>query len=224
VFASTGLKRPAGLAFDNGGNLYVSEHSTGNNAIERFTPAGVGSLFASSGLDFPNGLAFDSAGNLFVANRAPTHLFGTIEKFTPGGTGSLFDGAAYAPTGLAFDTAGNLYAASGSLDNMIEEYTANGRSVFADALDGLDHHTGLAFDSVGNLYVSNWLYTIQRITPDGVGSLFADGLNNSLGLIAFTDDNGAPLLQPGGKLIPEPASGILMALGALFLGARRPRA
>ena len=46
-----------GLAFDAAGDLYAALQTT--NAIEKFTPAGVGSFFANTGLS-PEYLAFSS--------------------------------------------------------------------------------------------------------------------------------------------------------------------
>src|SRR6478609_8339832 len=57
-----GLNYPAGLAFDQAGNLFVAD----GGAIDKFTPAGVRTTFAS--VLSPMGLTFDSAGNLFVAD------------------------------------------------------------------------------------------------------------------------------------------------------------
>ena len=54
--ANTALSSPTGLAFDSAGNLFVANH--GNNTIEMFTSAGVGSLFANSGLSGPQYIAF----------------------------------------------------------------------------------------------------------------------------------------------------------------------
>ena len=73
-----GLNYPAGLAFDQAGNLFVADGS----AIDKFTPAGVRTTFAS-GLS-PRGLTFDSAGNLFGTE----YFNGRIFKFTPGGSQS----------------------------------------------------------------------------------------------------------------------------------------
>src|ERR1700743_2626448 len=42
--ATAGLNIPTSLAFDRKGNLYVS--TFGTNSIEKFTPAGVGSVYA----------------------------------------------------------------------------------------------------------------------------------------------------------------------------------
>ena len=65
TFAS-GLGMPAGLAFDNKGDLFVANSGTGNmyGNIYEYTPSGVKSTIAS-GL-VPTGLAFNSAGDLFV--------------------------------------------------------------------------------------------------------------------------------------------------------------
>ena len=158
--------------------IYVS--NAGNNTIEQFTEAGVGSVFASTGLSNPQGLAFDSAGNLYVANAGNN----TIVKFTPGGVGSVF--ASTSPNGpysLAFDGAGNLYAVipgSAPHTGTIEKFTPGGiSSVFASGLfiSNAFPSGGLAFDSAGRLYVATGgAFTDQlilRFTPAGVSSVFA---------------------------------------------------
>ena len=101
TFAS-GLNGPNYLAFDSAGNLFATMDLTELFAVEKFTPAGVGSIFATAGLDGPDGLAFDSAGNLFVANQHS----GQIVKFTPGGVGSVFDSGLNTPVAVAFDSTG----------------------------------------------------------------------------------------------------------------------
>ena len=156
--------------------IYVS--NAGNNTIEQFTEAGVGSVFASTGLNNPQGLAFDSAGNLYVANAGNN----TIMKFTPGGVGSVFASTGLdAPQGLAFDSAGNLYALNPGLGT-IEKFTPGGAgSVFASGFGPNTGRNGLAFDIAGNLYVATAgsgffpsPVRILRFTPGGVGSVFAE--------------------------------------------------
>ena len=155
--------------------IYVS--NAGNNTIEQFTEAGVGSIFASTGLNNPQGLAFDSAGNLYVANVGDN----TIVKFTPGGVGSVF--ASTGPNGpysLAFDSAGNLYAVIPGSElhtGTLEKFTPGGiGSVFATGLLITFPSGGLAFDSAGDLYLAaGGFFTEQRIlrfTPAGVSSVF----------------------------------------------------
>src|SRR6266567_1268371 len=81
---------PAGLAFDQFGNLFVSTEliaggSAGTDAILKFAPDGIiQPTFATGLTNIPRGLAFDSSGNLFVAElgyNAP----GDILEFPPVG-------------------------------------------------------------------------------------------------------------------------------------------
>jgi len=150
--------------------LYVA--SLYNQSILKFdtaTGANLG-VFANTGLSEPEGIAFDSSGNLYAANFYTS----SIEKFTPKGIGSIFAyTGSYQPIGLAFDNQGNLYVADGgnNTSNNIVKFTPSGASsVFAADPDGPE---GLAFDSAGNLFVANWRSdTIEKFTPDGVGSIF----------------------------------------------------
>src|SRR5437763_9608543 len=151
TFAS-GLNDPAGLAFDQAGNLFVAV--AGSGAIYKFAPAGVRTIFAS-GLLLPDrvGLAFDSAGNLFVAADV------TIYKFTPTGARTTFATVQNGANGLAFDPAGNLFVAAGVFEllnpntGLVYKFTPTGvRTTFAS---GLNYPFALAFDSRANLFVEN---------------------------------------------------------------------
>jgi hypothetical protein len=181
AFASSGLDRPAGLAFDGAGDLYVGNN---DSTIEEFTLGGGGSVFSngSNGSNIPTGLAFDGSGNLYSANWGN----GTIEKYTSSGIGSVFASTGLSePNGIAFDIAGNLYAAN-TLNNTIEKFTSAGvGSVFATSASGLDQPIGLAINSAGDLFVANYIgNNIEEFTPGGVESVFATGLNGPEG-IAF---------------------------------------
>ena len=111
-----------------GTNLYVAD--TGNNLIQKITPAGVVSTFAGSGtagdddgtgtaaqFDYPRGVAVDSSGNLYVADHNNNRIRGitserkvtTIAGSTRGykdatGTAARFDGL----SGVAVDSSGDL--------------------------------------------------------------------------------------------------------------------
>ena len=133
-----GLNQPVGLAFDTAGNLYVSNASggpTGTGSIEKFTPAGGGSVFADTGIQVPFGLAFDSAGNLYVSNN----LSSTVEKFSPTGEdlGVFASTGLDSPLGMMFDPAGNLYVANRG-NSTIEKFSPTGEDlgVFANTGGG----------------------------------------------------------------------------------------
>jgi sugar lactone lactonase YvrE len=207
VFAS-GLSGPLALAFDATGNLYVTNGNrvNGQYTIDKFTPAGVGSIFASTGLNVPVGLAFDTAGNLFVVN----HGNDTVEKFTPAGVGSVFASTGLSDAvALAFNTAGNLYVTSPGNGEIVRFTPSGVGSVFASM--GLSYPNSLAFDAAGNLYVGDSdKNRILRFTPDGVGSVFANA-DTPAGL-AFN-----PIVF-GPSPIPEPSSLVLGFLALVSLG------
>src|SRR5665213_2931241 len=131
TFAS-GLGDPRGLAFDNAGNLYVSD--TLSNDIVKITPTAVETTFAT-GLNSPIGLAFDITGNLYVSNwDTANNNANSIIKITPAGTEGVFATGLDGPEVLAFDSAGNLYAAN-YFNNTVSEISPTGTvSTFATGL------------------------------------------------------------------------------------------
>ena len=99
--AFTSTQVPAGLAFDSGGNLFVSTlNNRPNDAILVFTPTGMESTFAT-GLNNPHGMAFDAAGNLFVAETIRDGG-GDILEFTMGGLRIVFASGLNRPEYLTF--------------------------------------------------------------------------------------------------------------------------
>jgi hypothetical protein len=166
------------LALDSSGNLYVGVQpvSGATPFIEKYTPAGVGSLFATllPGLFEPSGLAFDGAGNLYV-----TLFVNGVEKITPGGAVSLLvpstDGVSN-PFGLATSPLnGNLFTGS---ENGTVSLAALQQITLAGVVSSFFNLTArpseLAFDTLGNLYAPSATNSsqIDKITPGGVLSLF----------------------------------------------------
>jgi len=198
TFAS--VTDPFGLAFNSGGNLFVSaEPITG--VIYAFTPNGTRSTFAT-GLSHPEGLAFNSSGNLFEASS------GNIYEFTPNGTQSTFATGLQNPAGLVFDSSGNLFAADYGSGN-IYEFTSNGtRSTFAT---GLQNPAGLAFNSSGGLFEADYgSGNIYEFTPNGTRSTFATGLNSPLYgpmWLAFDSSDDLFLASSSGEIYEFTPSG-----------------
>jgi hypothetical protein len=94
--------------------------------------------------------------------------------------------------GLAFDSGGNLYAAN-FFDAKITKFTPAGvGSLF---FSGVQFPYGLAIDSVDNIYLAYGTFQILKITPGGVGTVYAD--NASAGVHAPTYLAFAPIvIQP----------------------------
>jgi len=183
------LSRPRGVAFGNGGTLFVANttfdnvNGTFQGSIVKISQDGSQNLFATIGGNvFLEGLAFDDAGNLFLVaidNNSPVSA-STIYKITPRGVLSTFGSLPGQGLGLAFDKLGNLLAADFS-DQTIYKFTPDGtRTVFAgpSAFQTDGGPVGLAFDALGNLFASEGHDPTVRILKftNGVESEFATGV------------------------------------------------
>lgn len=159
------IGRCNGLAFDSGGNLYISDQA--NNNIRKVTLAGVVSTIAwgyggdggaatSAILQTPAGMALDSSGTLYFAEQE-NHR---VRRITAAGVISTFAG-----TG----TGGNSGDGGQATSAMLAEPST------------------VALDLSGNLLITDQsAHVIRRVTPAGVISTIA-GTGNSPG---FSGDGG----------------------------------
>ena len=172
------LYKPAGLAMDSSGNLYIADN--GNSRIRKvigagLTNAGVISTIAGSATS-------GSLGNGGTATQA--HL--------------------YLPRGLAIDASTALYIAD-SGNNMIRKVVGGTITLVAGSLSGspgfagdggqatsalLDEPTSVAVDTCGNLYIADSRNSrIRMVTPNGIINTIA-GRN---GLAGYSGDGGPAL-------------------------------
>jgi len=171
---------PNSLAFDNRGNLYVTDSATGT--IWRIPKKGAAApwlqheLLEGLGLvpGWPpigaNGIVYRQ-GTLYVANTEK----GLILRVSIGVDGSpgepeiLADGpAVYGPDGLALDVFGNIYAALVFQDKLVRIDPADGNvTELATIDDGLDEPASLAFSTQKGHRQSVFVTNFSVIPDDG---------------------------------------------------------
>ncbi len=149
------VTNPFGLAFDQSGNLYISEGDSrvrkvdaatglistvaGNGTFE-FT--GDGGPATQAGVGGPLGLAFDAAGNLYIADNGP--FVDRIRKVD-------------AATQIITSVVG-----SGPKDARLP------RGDGGPATEASIYFCwGIAFDSADNLYLTDWKNRIRKVDPAG---------------------------------------------------------
>ena len=140
---SASLNRPAGVAVDSAGNLYIADMdnhrirmvsggivtTVAGNGLGQFS--GDGGPATSASLNYPQSVAVDSAGNLYIADQfnrrirkvsggTITTVAGDGEAGSSGDGGPATSASIDQPVGVAVDSAGNIYIADES-SNRIRE-------------------------------------------------------------------------------------------------------
>ena len=201
--ATQELLVPTGLAFDQSGNLYISDINL-NRVVKVDTTmtattvagnetagfAGDGGLALNAELDFPNGLALNSSGALYIAdqyNRRVREVFQFVIN-TVAGTGDRDGGPPLSaflasPDGIAVSGSNMLAVADGG--NMeVREFTVGGTIHSVGQLGGTPG--GVTFDVAGDIFATDYEPYVLKITTSGVTSIVAGN-----GTTGFTGDGGA---------------------------------
>ena len=184
----------SGLAFDNAGNLFISD--TNNHKVRKVSPTGIITTVAGNGaqgfsgdnglavnamLNYPTGIAVDAAGNLYIADNSNSrvrkvNVSGTITTVAGNGNvvfagdgGQATSAAVPTPTGVTGDTAGNLYIGS---DRRIRKVNTAG---VISTLAG----TGAAGNSGdGGLAINAQMKAPYGMVVDGAGNLYFADVSN----------------------------------------------
>jgi uncharacterized protein (TIGR03437 family) len=194
---SAALSRPAGIAIDSSGNLYIADNA--NHVVRKVSSSGTITTFAGNNqagysgdggqanvaqLQHPNGLAIDSSGNLYIADtdnkviRKIVLSSGIIS--TAVGTGGT-SGVLNHPVAVAVDAAGNLYVADNGNERVVKVSGANitvlagnGTAGFSgdngpSAAAQVNNPSGVTLDSIGNVYIADRNNgRIRKINTSGI--------------------------------------------------------
>lgn len=175
-YSGGGLLDPFDVAIDSGGNVWVTNQSTGaggSNSISKFSPTGSpispSTGYTDSQLSDPWGIAIDKNGNVWIADSEIVTGSScgngcTISEYSSSGSnmsGSPYTGGGlFNPITIAVDTSNNIWIASG--DGAISKFNSSGT-----AISGTNGYSGggltvnnagsgaLAIDASGNVWSAN---------------------------------------------------------------------
>ncbi len=176
VLAGGPLAKPAGIAFDSAGFMYVTDRD--NSAVRKYnrtTGAFISDFVPSGGggLNLPYGLVFDNSGDLLVTSSGNNRIMkyngatgASMGDFVTAGDGGLFG-----PRDLVFVPSIGAYVVSSYDGNELLQYDGSTGAfvkTFSDLVT-IGHPWGLALGSNGNVFVSRSGGTprILEYVPEG---------------------------------------------------------
>lgn len=155
------LYKPAGIALDSAGNLYIADQ--GNHRIRKVTPDGAISTIAGTGqagyngdniaatnalLSSPCDVKVDSKGNIYIADTGNNR----IRRVSPGGTITTVAG---------------------------DGQPGRGPDGVLATASSLNFPGGIAIDAGGNLYIVDWQnYLIRKVSFSSQPTISAGGVVN----------------------------------------------
>jgi uncharacterized protein (TIGR03437 family) len=208
--AAARLSRPAGLAIDASGNLFIADYTNKrvrvvtNGTITTFAGNGGFSFSGDNGkstaaaLQRPQGVAADSQGNLYIAdtlngrirkisNTIITTVAGTGATSFTGDGGPATSADLFSPTSVAVDAVGNLYIA--------DTGNARVRRVSGGTITTIAGNGNMDSSGDGGS-ATNASVVPSAIAVDTSGNLFiADAMNNNVRRVS----NGVITLIAGGN-------------------------
>lgn len=190
------LNKPAGIAFDSAGNLYIAD--SGNFRIRKVTLATLDiSTIAGSGTQ-----GFSNEGGAALS----AHLDGT-RQIAVASNGDIY--LADSNNNQIRKVSGGIISTVAGSPTALFGYTGDG-GLATNAL--LDHPTGVAVDSAGDVYIcDNFNNVIRMVTPDGIIHTIAG--TGSLSPPLYSGDGGPALSAQ----FDEPTSITIDASGKLYI-------
>ncbi len=169
------VMNPTGIAFDNQGQLFVTNRSDGE--VSKISNGSDVTSFAND-LGIATGIAFDDDGVMYIGDRS-----GTIYRVEEYGKAEVFASLepSVAAYHIAFGNDGRLYVTAPGLASFDAVYAIDKAGYDEVFYRGLGRPQGIAFDREGNLYVAGCLQGrrgLIKISPDGENAeMFVAGMS-----------------------------------------------
>jgi serine/threonine protein kinase, bacterial len=236
VLPFTGIDRPAGIAADNVGNVYVA--SVYNNTIWKLAAgSNTPTALPFQDLHLPEGVATDSAGNVYAVDDA--HQVLKLAAGSPSATVVFHD--LKGPQEVAADSSGTVYVTDFNIPGGNAPVTSQVLKLPAGSilpaqlpftgLGNAPYTEGLAVDSSGTLYVADGQH--ERVLKLSLGDstptvLPFNGIHptrvavDSAGTLYLADTNSAQVFAlPAGATAPTrlPFTGLTSVAGVAVDGA-----
>jgi hypothetical protein len=222
-----------GVSADRLGNVYTAG-SVGSGAyLSKYDAAGTVSwtkTFNARGFVDATGVSADGLGNVYVAGYSDGSLGAFDGSNEPGAGGQeafikKYDAAGNILWSHQFGSNRNDYCFGVSADGIGGVYiTGRTQGNLAGPLGGTDDAFVAKFDDVGHLV---WTKQLTTSAYEGSLGVSADGLGNVYSVGGTDGSLGAPNVRFGDAFVakisdvPEPATGVHLALAAVLLPFRR---
>lgn len=187
---ATGVTGAKDLAWDAGGNLFVSGQSGGVGVVYQVGPGGAPVTTFATGFTDPWGLAFGPSGDLYVADRGSIAVAnsGRIWKVASDGSKTTFASGLGDPMFIAFGPSGDLFVGEWGPRNLKRVTSAGVVSTYVAGVAPVGENVGglVLVPGVG-IYVGT--ETKIRLVGPGGSSVteFASGLVSTVGLVQAPD-------------------------------------
>jgi hypothetical protein len=187
---ATGVTGAKDVAWDAGGNLFVSGQSAGVGIVYKVAPGGGPGTTFATGFTDPWGLAFGPSGDLYVADRGVVSVAnsGRIWKVAPDGSKTTFVSGLGDPMFIDFGPSGDLFVSEWGPRNLKRVSPAGVVTMHAAGVTPVGENTGgFVIAPTGEIYVGS--ETHIRIVAAGGSpvTLFASGLVSTVGLVQNSD-------------------------------------
>jgi streptogramin lyase len=208
---------PIHMAVTADGNVWFTNR---NNAIGRFTPAGVGTYFTDPAIVDPGEITVGPDGALWFTNGDTS-----IGRISTSGVVTTFSHPSiHSPSGIAAGADGALWFTNATT-NTIGRMTTAGAVTATYAKKGIGSPEAITQGADGNLWFTNGPSSIGRVTPAGVVTELIDPSIHSPRAIVAGPDGALWFLNentPGAALGRISTAGVVTTFAGPTIADTRP--